>query len=227
MYYPNEEALDKLPSPELSEEDLKAPLEPNMPLWAEKGRRLTKLDKLLIEIEGGEHAPNLYEAESELVNLTIRHHTVAKYLGAGLSVIEASEMSGYSTAVIRGFVGQPLFQELVAHYERLEESRAAPVVDAMTVLGMQAAQRLMHRIEQCGEYIETSELRNIMSTALDRAGYSPKTRHESVSINMTGAELAEIRKQAAGENVRSAVIIQQPGEVHEEAIVTVEPADTD
>ena len=218
MFAPNEDDLDRLPSPEISDDELKAPIN-GMPVWAERGRKLNGDDKLLVAAEGAEKAPGLRHAAEEISELTFRHHTVAKYLAAGMSAVEASAMSGYSPTVIRGFVGQPLFQELVAHYEQLEEARAAPVADALTVLGMQAAQRLSDRVERVGEVMDTGELRQIMSTALDRAGFSPKTRTESISVTMTGQELREIKDQANGSS-RGVVIRQTPTSV---TVEDVEP----
>lgn len=128
------------------------------------------------------------------------HHTIARLLASGMKAVDVSVMTGFSPNRITDLASRdPMFQELVAHYAGQEDARFADVRDRMAQLGVDAADILLHRIDNDPESIGTDQLRQILVSALDRGGHAPVQRSQSLNVNLSAEELMKI-KQASNES---------------------------
>jgi len=99
-----------------------------------------------------------------------RHHALAMLLADGTSNVEAGAITGYDAAYISVLRGDPTFQELIAHYQSNKKEVYLSVHQRLAMLGIQAANELLQRLEDAPEKVSTKDVREILQSALDRSG---------------------------------------------------------
>lgn len=124
-----------------------------------------------------------------------RHHALARYLASGMTVIEASALTGYSTGTIYTLRGSPDFQELETHYRGCAQDDFRDFNSALASLGKQALVELQNRLEDNPEYFSSKELRELTSAMMDRIGHGPQTSTRNVNVNINLADRMEAARK--------------------------------
>lgn len=139
---------------------------------------------------GGNGAP------LDLQRLQSTHHELARLVALGYKGVEISRVTGFTEAHLSRLKSAPFFGELV---QKLSEQRDLGAVDVLARVkqaGLLAVDEITSRLETKPESIPMKELRQVATSMVDRAGYSPVQRSEAVSatLSVTAAELAAIKR---------------------------------
>lgn len=143
-------------------------------------------------------ATERHVAPSHVQRISSRHHALARSLASGMPAIEAALCTGYTTSRISVLKADPAFQELIAHYTKVEGDVAADLGQRMATLGVEAAEVLAERLETTPESFANDELSDLMKVAADRTGHGPASRTTNVNVNVNlGDRLRAARERAA------------------------------
>lgn len=124
-----------------------------------------------------------------------RHHALARYLASGMTVVEASALTGYTTGTIHNLQGSPDFIELKEHYKGCAQDEFRDFNSALASLGKQALVELQNRLEENPEHFSSKELRELTSAMMDRIGHGPQTSSKNVNINVNLADRMEAARK--------------------------------
>lgn len=144
------------------------------------------------------------------------HHELARLLASGLSPAEVAASTGYSASRISILQRDPSFKGLMDHYKTQRDEVFVDVHKRMATLGIDAADELQERLETNPESFSVGQLTELMKATLDRGGYSPVQKTQSVSMSVTPEALARIRANHAAVTQGQVQILSTEDELFEE-----------
>lgn len=173
-----------------------------------KGKMLSPLE---LEVLGAVDVGDLVERASSplatseapsLAKLRQIHHEIARLLASGLTEAEVAASTGYSLSRISILKSDPSFKELLAYYQARSEEVFIDVKKRLAMLGMDAAAELQDRLDFKSDSLTNTQLIEITKATLDRAGFNPVAKSESVSVLLSAEELQKMKSTLGGGNVR-------------------------
>lgn len=144
------------------------------------------------------------------------HHELARLLASGLSPAEVAASTGYSASRISILQRDPSFKGLMDHYKTQRDEVFVDVHKRMATLGIDAADELQERLETNPESFSVGQLTELMKATLDRGGFSPVQKTQSVSMSVTPEALARIRANHAAATQGQVQILSTEDELFEE-----------
>ena len=171
----------------------------NPPLIPVRGRQLSGLE---VELLGRADASEILSNENistqqapTIKRLKQIHHELARLIASGLTMAEVAASTGYSASRISILQKDPSFKGLVDHYKAHRDEIFCDVHKRMATLGLDAADELQERLETNPESFSVGQLTELMKATLDRGGFSPVQKTQSVSMSVTPEALAKIREK--------------------------------
>ena len=167
-----------------------------------KGRKLSALE---LEILGPIEPQDLIAREEgglptseapTIAKLRGIHHEIAPLLAQGRSETEVSTITSYSLSRISILKRDPSFKDLVAFYQKQKTEQFADVQKRLATLSLDAIGEIQERLAEKPDSISTSQLIELSKVTLDRAGYSPVSKSQNISVSMSAEELRELRQAA-------------------------------
>jgi hypothetical protein len=98
-----------------------------------------------------------------------RHHQLAQYMSMGMTNVEISRILGYSMSRLSILRTDPMFQELLAHYEQNAQVAFTEVLDRRKQVGMQALEEIQSRMDADPERFSNDQLFSLVEVALGKA----------------------------------------------------------
>ena len=161
------------------------------PIAAELVRELTAEDLALLSVERGVQAPPV------IGKLRERHHALARLIAEGRKPGEAALMTRYDPSRVSILLGDPAFQDLVAHYRAMVNDEYVGFHAQLAALGVDAASLLAERMEETPDDISTGQLMQLVTLSADRTGFGPSQKTE-VNVRVGLAErLAKANQRIA------------------------------
>lgn len=169
-----------------------------------KGKQLSPLE---IEVLGAIDVQDLVERSVQpvetsqapkLARLRQIHHEIARMLSSGLTETEVAASTGYSQSRISILKADPSFKELLAYYASRQEEIFVDVRKRLAMLGTDAVAELQDRLDFKPDSLTNTQLIEITKASLDRAGFNPVAKSESVQVLLTGDELAQMKSKLQG-----------------------------
>ena len=158
-------------------------------ITASVARELSVEDVTTLRMERGVQ-PHAIKALRE------RHHHLARLLAEGHSSGEAAVMTRYDPSRVSILLGDPAFQDLVAHYRGMVEDQYLGFHAQLAALGVDAASVLSERLEDTPEEISTGQLLQLVTLSADRTGFGPSQKTE-VNVKVGLADrLAQARERS-------------------------------
>lgn len=112
------------------------------------------------------------------------HHLVARLLAESHTPMEASAITGYTTARILQLRNDPTFQELIEFYRQNLNLAARNMAERMESLGIDMIMEIQERLEDKPETFSNAELMKGVALTADRTGYGPRTTQVNVNVNL-------------------------------------------
>jgi hypothetical protein len=123
--------------------------------------------------------------ENGVKALRERHHGLARILAAGVPVVDASAMTGYTPERIYMLLRDPSFQELMDFYSTKKENPfLANLRNRMETVALTAADILAERLENEPEMVKTTQVIEIVRHFADRTGFGPSTTTVNVNVGL-------------------------------------------
>lgn len=158
-------------------------------LIAELEGELDFSDLDLLATEKGTEAP-------KIVKLRERHHALARHLAEGKTQNEAALLTRYDPSRVSVLLGDPAFNDLVAHYREQVNREYVDFQRKLAELGVDAAHVLQERIEEKPEEISDALLLRLVEVSADRTGHGPSSKTEvNVKVGIA-ARLSEARERS-------------------------------
>lgn len=140
-----------------------------------------------------ERAPNGEAPVDAYVNLRARHHEIARLMAAGVADRDISEGVGCSIGHLRTLRKSPAFANLLFGYMHSRDQVAFDFMARIKAAGGAALEELMDRILNNPQDISNDVLRQIAFGLLDRAGYGPVTKNQSVTLGLTADDIKDLK----------------------------------
>lgn len=137
-------------------------------------REIEKSDLPVLAEAQRSNAWSTGNSTQSLQTLRTGHHQLAQLLAAGVSVADASLMTGRAPSSISALNADPAFKELLAYYREQQEKRDLNMYDRLVTLGATAAEVLQERIEEEPDRFTNNELRQLMESTMDRSAAPAK-----------------------------------------------------
>ena len=155
-----------------------------------------------------------------LKRLRDSHHALARVLASGMSVTDASRITGFDTGTIYNFNEDPAFQELLAFYAENNEVEQANLRERMLLTALDVSAEIRERLHNDPDSFSNSDMRQLLVNLADRVGHGPSsTVHQTVDVteNLSYEDqrlLAEAIKEIQDAAVRGSgdTIEAEPGE---------------
>jgi hypothetical protein len=110
-------------------------------------------------------------APPEILRLRSRHHLIAQLLATGLKPTEVAFKMGYSISRISVLQADPMFKELLANYQGLQENREIDVRERLRLISIEAIDELQQRFDEKPSEFDNKELFTLAELSLDRTGF--------------------------------------------------------
>lgn len=166
-------------------------------------REITLEDLGLLATEKGSKPPAIKQIRDV-------HHSLARCLALGMKPAEASLVTGYSISRISILQSDPSFKELLEFYSDATRAKNAESLADFSGRMLQTAklaqEELTERLVDKPESFDNDELRKLMETAADRAGYAPKSG-KSVTVNISLAQRLEAGRKRVEELDRDGTLL--------------------
>ena len=143
---------------------------------AEYMRDLVPSDLALLASEQGIKAPTI-------AKLRDRHHALARCLASGMSIAEASAITGYDPSRISVLRGDPQFRDLQEQYKSMAEAGLAQFQDRAITVAITAMNNIQEMLEDDEAPLPATVQLEIMKVAADRAGHAPVSKSVNVNVN--------------------------------------------
>lgn len=131
----------------------------------------------------------------EILRLRSRHHLIAQMLAAGVKPTVVAFKTGYSISRISILQADPMFKELLANYQGLQENINFDVKERLRLLSIDAIDALQQRLDEKPDDFESEELRKLAEMTLDRTGHgkSAIVQH-TYGLDLETAELIKANR---------------------------------
>ncbi len=143
---------------------------------AEYIRDLSPADISLLASERGIKAPTI-------AKLRDRHHALARCLASGMSIAEASAITGYDPSRISILRGDPQFKDLQEQYRSMAEAGLAQFQDRAITVAITAMNNIQEMLEDDEAPLPAMTQLEILKVAADRAGHAPVSKSVNVNVN--------------------------------------------
>lgn len=143
--------------------------------------------------------------QKPVLKVSERHHAIARLLACGEKAIVVSAATGYSPSHISGLQKDPMFQELLAHYQSVADKSFRDTLERMKIVRGEALGELQRRLAEGPENFKNDDLLKVITNMLDRSGHGPTSKTENQSVLLTGQDLKEM-KEAAHEEQKGEII---------------------
>lgn len=159
------------------------------------------MDELDVEIVGEVRSLTAEETVVKVPALTLKslrdsHQTAARLLARGLTPLQVSLQTGYSSAYLSNLQRDPTFIELMEHYRRDADAEGAAFEERMLLVSRDYLQAIHEDLLEHPEEITTATKAEVFKLLADRAGFAPVTRSVNKNINLNvGARLDEARRR--------------------------------
>src|SRR5688572_17892155 len=135
--------------------------------WAIEGvEELTREAMVLLASGAGPADP-----KAPLARISAPHHMLARLVAEGKANATISAITGYTPGRIETLRHDPAFADLVAHYEGEIVKDSPDVTARVAHLALTAQELLQERLETDPDSFTKKELRDLMTTGLDRIGH--------------------------------------------------------
>lgn len=183
-YAPSEAELPTLTTREIGNGTVAAPTQ----TWTLLDKReLTDVDLEFINSVGtGE--------KRSLAKIKAHHHEIARLVAAGHKNVDVARITGYHPATIGNLLQTPAFNDLVHHYNELRTDEQMRLDTQVQMAASEALAELREKI-MSGE-LQGPALAKATMDLLDRAGESPVAKSQTLSVSMTGDQLAQLKNTA-------------------------------
>ena len=114
----------------------------------------------------------------QLTKLRERHHSLARHLAEGKSPGEAALLTRYTQSRVSILLGDPAFQDLVAHYRENVNAEFVDFQRKLSELAIDAAHVLQERLEDAPDEITDAMLLRVVEVGADRTGHGPSAKQE-------------------------------------------------
>lgn len=129
----------------------------------------------------------------QIVQLSQRHHRLARLLAQGKKPAECSRLTGYGLSRISILQADPTFGELVAHYKNVVDMELEDFSASMGELATDTVNFLKDQLEAGN--ITVPQAMKMFELMADRTGHGPATKNDTnLNINL-GARLDAARKR--------------------------------
>lgn len=138
------------------------------------------------------------DPKAPLARLHAPHHMMARLVAEGKADAAISAITGYTPARIRTLKADPAFSELVNHYEEQVKAEGADVQAQVQGVALMALHEIRDRLENDPSQFNNKELRELMTSGLDRTGHGPSSK-QTVNINDPNGVIEGLRAMMARE----------------------------
>jgi hypothetical protein len=128
--------------------------------------------------------------------MTMRHHSLAKCIAAGMSNWEAGAITGYQPASISVLKGDPAFKELVHFYKDKVDAEFIDIPRRLMNIASDALDLAHQKMEDAPEEVTISQAMDLAKAAMDRVGYGPSQTSMNIQVNV-GDRLKGARERGA------------------------------
>jgi hypothetical protein len=126
-------------------------------------------------------------AAPQIVHIRERHHALARLIAEGKKPGEAAILCRYTQSRMSVLLGDPAFQELVAHYRSVVNVEFVDFQKKLADLALDAASILQDRMEEKPEDLSDALLLQVVQVGADRTGHGPSQKTEvNVKIGLAG-----------------------------------------
>lgn len=132
--------------------------------------------------------PAIVQAGTSIKRLRDSHHRIARLLAEGHRPSEVSRITGYSLSRVYVLNTDPMFKELVSHYQEVAGEEFRDMQERMANLGQDAVQELHFRLEEDPDKMSNEFLADLVKTIADRTGHAPVSKSVSISGGMDLAD---------------------------------------
>lgn len=139
------------------------------------------------------------------------HHQIARMLVTGEKQVSISRSLGITPARIQQLKNDPAFQELLAHYESLEQEAEINLKERFYLLGTAAMEELQERLLDAPDSFGNGHLMEL--TKLTVGGEAPRQAPVGKAAPMLDAETVARLKADADRRQQSAVEIRKEHEL--------------
>lgn len=125
-----------------------------------------------------------------------RHHTIARMLALGFKQTQIAAVTGMSGSRISVIKTSPAFEELLTFYREESGAEFRDLTERFKHLGMEITGELLSRLEAAPEAISVGELRELLKTVADRAGYAPVQKSITLSATIDPEQMERLKNVA-------------------------------
>jgi len=164
---------------------------PPTPIRVEVVRALTEMD--IINTQG---LTLPAKPPAPIAEVTQQHHSLARLLADGLTVVEVSRIAGISTKRIKLLKDDPAFRELIEHYTETKTVVYLDVHQQLADVAGEAISEIANRLAdpERRTKMADSTLIRIAESGLDRTGWGPS---KTVKVGDDSSSLISKLKEAA------------------------------
>lgn len=132
--------------------------------------------------------------EKDVQVLRARHHSVARFLAAGLDEGLVAEFTGYTRQYITVLKQSPSMIQLVEHYRAPGDLAARQITERLRTIGLSALERLDSKLET----LDNNSLLGLAKLGLDRSGHGPSSSVHNITEHriFDVAELERLNRSA-------------------------------
>jgi hypothetical protein len=116
--------------------------------------------------------------------MTMRHHSLAKCLAAGMSNWEAGAITGYADSSISVLKGDPAFKELIHFYKDKVDAEFIDIPRRLMNLATDALDLAHQKMEDNPEDVSINQALDLAKTAMDRVGFGPSQTSMNIQVNL-------------------------------------------
>jgi hypothetical protein len=139
------------------------------------------------------HPTKTKRPESLAGKLRARHHAIARMMVAGATDAEICRAVGCTPPTIAALRDSPAFMALYAEYAAMADEAAIDLKTRLTVAAGLAADEITRRLATESENIPIKELRDTMTSLLDRVGHGPTQKVENASLVLSLEDIREMK----------------------------------
>lgn len=114
----------------------------------------------------------------QIIHIRERHHALARFIAEGKRPGEAAILCRYSQSRMSILLGDPAFNELVAHYRSIVNEEFMDFQAKLAELAIDSAGILQDRMETAPEEMSDALLLQIVQVGADRTGHGPSQKTE-------------------------------------------------
>lgn len=164
-------------------------------LSAEVERELDECDIASLLEERGTKPPQVH-------TLRERHHALARLIADGKSPSDAAILCRYTQARVSVLMGDPAFQELIAHYRDIVAEEFVDFQKKLADLAIDAASILQERMEDKPDDLSDALLLQVVTVGADRTGHGPSQKSEvNIKVGLAGRLAAATQRIEAMKDV--------------------------